>query len=99
MKIIDIGGREKYDDRYRKALEGVSEELGQIEEHLMGAAIYLATSGKWREWSDGVKVGESVHFTHEMLKDTGDPNVDLLMGLLDQVRAGRKKIDGLMDTP
>jgi tagatose-1,6-bisphosphate aldolase len=47
--------------------------------------INTATEGKWKEWSDSMQEGDMFNFSEEMLKDTGDENVNNISSLIDEV--------------
>jgi hypothetical protein len=54
--------------------------------------INLATKGKWKEWDEKQSEGAIFHFTEEMLRDTGDENVDALCELTDKIVEVRNKL-------
>jgi hypothetical protein len=91
-KIIKITSDYKSAKKYLSTVDNVVEKLEAIEDDLQGLVVNLATAGKWKEWSDKIPDGETFEFTEEMLKDTGDSNVDSIAGLLDELIRVKKKI-------
>ena len=77
---------------YQEALSEIISELGQLKEQVISLSIGLATSGKWREWSDKKEEGEVFDFTEKMLRDTGDPNVELINNLVDTIISTQEKL-------
>lgn len=84
-KVIKISKGYESSSGYQKQLELNIAKLDKIKDDLIGLAINTATKGKWQEWSDGIKEGEEFSFTEEMLKDSGDENVDNLASLIDTI--------------
>ena len=60
-------------------------KLNEIENDLRELVINTATEGKWKEWSGRMQEGGMFNFTEEMLKDTGDENVNYISSLIDEV--------------
>jgi len=78
---------------YMNALKHNIDVLEQMESNIQLEMISLATSGKWKKWSDEQPDGTEFTFTEEMLRDTGDKNVDLLYELLDKMTEIREKFN------
>lgn len=77
---------------YQERLQEIITALDRLEEEATSFCVNLATAGKWRTWDEGMKKGDTFHFTEEMLKDTGDPNVDTLTILVDAIIATQEKL-------
>ena len=91
-KVIKITTDYKSTEQYRSMLTNAIEKLEDIEENLNNLIVNLATAGKWKEWSDSIPVGGTFKFTEEMLKDTGDNNINDIAGLLDEVIRVKERI-------
>jgi hypothetical protein len=87
-KIISINSSREY----AEAIEQTVEALERTEDEVMDHMIALATTGKWKKWSDRQPVGSEFEFTGEMLRNTGDVRVDLLCGLMDKIVEVRKNM-------
>lgn len=68
---------------YQETLKQTIDLLDNIEADLFNQIVGLATSGKWKKWSDEQLIGSVFEFTEEMLRNTGDKNVDLLIELIE----------------
>jgi hypothetical protein len=77
---------------YAKSIEQTIGTLEQMESEIHFQIIALAISGKWKKWSDDQPIGTEFIFKEEMLRDTGDKNVDLLCELMDKIVEVRKKM-------
>ena len=91
-KIIKINTDYKATTEYRSALTDSIEWLNNIEFDLQTLIVNLSTTGKWKEWSDSIPIGAKFDFTEEMLKDTGDNNVNELAGLLENIIILKEKL-------
>lgn len=91
-KIVDLSSKYKSSPEYQAELKNSLESLNNIEDELYGILVNLATSGKWKEWSDSIPDGGTFTFTEEMLKDTGDNNIDDLANLMDELIRIKKRI-------
>jgi hypothetical protein len=80
-KVINL--REKND--YNNRLKETFEFLEKVENDLVSEMINLAISGKWKKWSDEQPIGTEFSFTDEILKDTGDENIDMLCELREEL--------------
>lgn len=87
-KVININQKREY----QKRILATQELLTKIEEDLFNEIIDLATIGKWKQWSDKQEIGTVFNFTDEMLKDTGDENIDSLYELMDELIRIKEKI-------
>jgi hypothetical protein len=86
-------GKEPFTQEYAEAIEQTVETLERMEEEVMNCMIMLATTGKWKKWSDEQPIGTKVEFSEEKLRNTGDVNVDLLCGLMDKILKVRENMD------
>jgi ElaB/YqjD/DUF883 family membrane-anchored ribosome-binding protein len=80
-KIIDINGYPKYQQALTTAVDFLVEADNIIDSYM----VALATEGKWKQWSDEQPEGSVFTFTEEMLRNTGDENVDTLCELRDKL--------------
>ena len=91
-KTVEFNKGYKLSVEYQKQISLTIEKLTGIEEELIGMAFSIAAVGKWKEWSESKKEGDVFTFTEEMLKDTGDENIDYLASLIDQVNDVKEKV-------
>lgn len=87
-KVININQKREY----QKRILETQELLTKIEKDLFNEIIDLATIGKWKQWSDKQEIGTVFNFTDEMLKETGDENIDSLYELMDELIRIKEKI-------
>ena len=87
--IIDL---KSYKKEYKNELENVKSWLDFHEEDIFNFMVQLANKGKWKEWSDKVKENDNFYFDIEMLQNTGDENVNLLMDLYNKVLEVKEKM-------
>lgn len=80
-KIIDI---EAYNHDYRDCLESTIKELTSIKNQLYDMMVYLALSGKWKEWEVKQPLGTEFTFDLNMLLDSGDKNIDEIFKLYEK---------------
>ena len=80
-KIINIDSYRSADQRYRETVSEMRSVLAETSEYLHGAAIDLAVNGPWREWDEQQPVGSDFFFSDQMLLESGDANVALLVRL------------------
>lgn len=78
---------------YEKTQVEIADYLDEQIEILEQYITNLATQGKWKEWSDSQPVGAIFTFTEEMMRNTGDKNIDMLNELCDSMWEIRDKID------
>jgi hypothetical protein len=71
--------------QYRKELSEVVNQLTEMSSQIYSDMVNLALLGKWREWEEKQPIGAIFEFTEEMLRDTGDKNVDALAELMDKI--------------
>ncbi|OAV69318.1 hypothetical protein Barb6_00341 [Bacteroidales bacterium Barb6] len=79
--IIDINA---YAD-YKKDLAALTEQLDEVFDDLIWETmVNLACKKKWKKWDDSHDIGDEFTFTEEMLRNTGDKNIDLLWELVEK---------------
>jgi hypothetical protein len=88
VKIISMNNRRDYHHRLTETIL----YLDNLESDIITAMINLATKGKWKEWNEKQSEGTTFHFTEEMLRNTGDENVDALGELTDKIIAVRNRL-------
>ena len=86
--IIDIRDFAKYQNQLSEIMEAVSDFSEEIHEGLFS----LACADKWKEWSDSQPIGTVFDLSEEMLRNTGDKNIDLLFEILDKIAEVKEKI-------
>ena len=84
-RIVEFKGNYKSSSNYQEQLIKNIKKLNEIETDLTDLVIKTATEGKWKKWSDSMQEGDVFTFTEEMLKDTGDENVNNISSLIDEV--------------
>lgn len=80
-KVINLNQKNEYKTRLQKTFEF----LENVKRDLLTEIIDLAVSDKWKKWSDEQPIGTEFSFTDEMLKDTGDENINMLCDLREEV--------------
>ena len=78
--------------QYKKSILETAECLDKFQSELISYIIDIATKGKWKEWSDEQPYGTVFIFTPEMLNDTGDKNVDLLVEIYESILNAIEKL-------
>ena len=81
-KIINFNGTAEYNNKLSKIMELVDNLSSEIYEGLFP----LAVMGKWKEWDADQPIGSKLHVDEDMLRNTGDKNIDILWELLDKVK-------------
>jgi len=87
-KIIDLKDYVEYD----KKLSEIMETAGDLAEDIYDSLFELACLDKWKNWSDSQPVGTVFDVDEEMLRNTGDKNIDCLWELLDKLVEVKEKI-------
>ena len=78
--------------QYHEKLEKTMELVDDISEKVYESLIDLACLNKWKEWSDEQPIGTIFEFTKDMLRNTGDNNIDILWELLDKISEVKENI-------
>ena len=74
------------DDQYRGFRIEIIERLDDIHDELYDRILDMAPySDKWDEWSESQNNENEITITEEMLRNSGDENIDLLWELLDKI--------------
>ena len=92
-KVLDFDNGYKSSLTYQKQLKENIENLDKFDDELYSFIINTATKGKWKKWSDSKDNGTIFRFTEDMLRNTGDENVDILFLLMDQVFDAKEKLE------
>jgi len=50
--------------------------------------------GKWKEWDDQQPVGAKIFVDEDMMRNTGDKNIDLLLEIWDKIEEVKEEILG-----
>ena len=79
--IIDIRDFAQYQKKLSEIMETVNNLGDEIHDGMFG----LALLDKWKEWDEKQPVGTELYVNDDMLRNTGDKNIDLLWGLLDKI--------------
>ena len=87
-KIINFKDYVEYHEKLSEVMESVNDLSDEIFESL----FILACLDKWKQWSDNQPVGSEFEASEEMLRNTGDKNIDLLWELLDKIEEVKGKI-------
>jgi hypothetical protein len=61
----------------------------KIHESLFNLACY----GKWKKWDEAQPVGSEIYVDDEMLRNTGDKNIDLLWEVLDKIEEVKERME------
>jgi len=80
-KIIDLNDYAEYNKKLSEIMETVNSLSYEIYEGLFP----LAVLNKWKEWDAEQPTGSKLNVDEEMLRNTGDKNIDILWELLDKV--------------
>lgn len=80
-KVINLNQKNDYKIRLKETFEF----LENVEKDLLTEMIELALSDKWKKWSDEQPIGTEFSFTDEMLRDTGDENINMLYDLREEL--------------
>lgn len=86
-KIVKITSGYKSTEEYKACINETFEELESMDFVLHELIVRLATAGKWKDWSDQMPIGSEFYFTEEMLRETGDKNVDSLIELWEKLNS------------
>ena len=78
-KLISLEDQAQYDDKLSEIIDMVNTVSDTIRDNL----FTLACMGKWRKWSNSQTVGTTFYVTEDILRATGDKNIDLLIEILD----------------
>ena len=77
---------------YRKTLSKLIKQINSISDKIHEHLFSLACQGKWKEWDRAQPVGTEFYVDEDMLRNTGDKNIDLLWEVLDKIEEVKEKI-------
>ena len=80
-KIINI---KDYAD-YVNKLSEIMEKATNFGNEIIRDMFKLACMDKWKKWSDDQPLGTKLYVDDDMLRNTGDKNIDLLWEILDKI--------------
>jgi hypothetical protein len=87
-EMISLADWRERSDARDAAVQSAVEQLDELQETLISAAMHVACAGVWREWDDSMPEGATVRVGPASFVGCGDPTAELL-GLL----AGRIQND------
>ena len=77
---------------YNKKLSAIMERANNFADEIYESLFDLACEGKWKRWSDSQPIGAIFDVTEDMLRDTGDKNIDMIFEFLDKILEVSAKI-------
>jgi len=77
---------------YHEKLSEVMELVNDLSDDIFDSLFILASLDKWKQWSDTQPVGTVFDVSEEMLRNTGDENIDHLWELLDKIEEVKGQI-------
>jgi len=80
-KIIDFKDYTKYNEKLLEIME-LARALG---DEIYDSMFQLACLDKWKKWDESQPIGAEINVTDDMLRNTGDKNIDLLWQILDKI--------------
>jgi len=80
-KIVSLN----YYAQYQKTLSKLIKQMDSISDKIHDGLFNLACQGKWKEWDKQQQIGTEFYVDEEMLRNTGDKNIDLLWEVLDKI--------------
>ena len=89
IKIISLKEYARYKKKLSQLIDLASNTADEIENEL----FTVACLGKWKEWDKSQPVGARIYVDEEMLRSTGDKNIDLLWEILDKIREVKEEIE------
>ena len=92
-KIINL----KNHTAYRSALNELISQINNIASEIDDNLFNLACLKMWKEWDLQQPIGTEFYVTEEMLRNTGDKNIDLLWEVRDKISEVCVKIQGKME--
>jgi hypothetical protein len=78
--------------QYQETLSELINQVNTISDEIHDKLFDLACLGKWKKWDKKQPVGTVFHVTEDMLRNTGDKNIDLLWEILDKIEEVREGI-------
>ena len=72
-KKVSFGNNAKY----KEALSFLMELMSEFSNEIYSNLFNLACQGKWEGWNEKQPVGATIHVDEDMLRSTGDRNINL----------------------
>ena len=63
---------------YHAKLSEIVEQVDDLAEEFYDSLFELAVLDKWKHWSDSQPIGAELYVDEDMLRNTGDKNIDVL---------------------
>ena len=87
-----------HSEEYVRGLKEALKNLVKINQSIFDSIIPIVMHGELKDWNTSVPIGEVHQFDFELFKNIDDPNVQLLVNLLENVddifqsiKKGKKK--------
>jgi len=77
----------KHQDSYEKGIIEALNKLIEANNAIFDGAVGIALHGELKEWSDGVPDGETHTFEFALIKQSEDPNIKLLIALMEEIES------------
>ena len=71
--------------QYQKKLSEIMETVTDLGDEIYDGMFELAILDKWKDWDEKQPIGAELYVTDDMLRNTGDKNIDLLWEILDKI--------------
>ena len=88
-KIIHLD----YNTQYHKTLSKLIKQMNNFSYKIHESFFNLACYGKWKKWDEVQPVGSEIYVDDEMLRNTGDKNIDLLWEVLDKIEEVKERME------
>lgn len=72
---------------YEKGILEALNKLIEANHAIFDGAVSIALHGELKEWSDAVPEGETHTFEFALLKQSDDPNIKLLIALMEEIES------------
>jgi hypothetical protein len=79
-------------NRYWELLSQIMDKVDVVSDEIYNNLFDLACLRKWKTWSDNQPLGTKIHVDEDMLRNTGDENIDFLWEVLDTIDEVRGKM-------
>lgn len=77
----------KQQDSYEKGIIEALNKLIEANNAIFDGAVGIALHGELKEWSDSVPEGETHTFEFSLIKQSEDPNIKLLIALMEEIES------------
>ncbi len=77
--------KDKYNDAYQEEIQNAAQSLSSMYYNLRESCFNLAINSSWAEWDKRQEVGSEFNFTDDMLFQTGNTSISLLMFLRERI--------------